>query len=93
MKKNLLIMILLLMSFSFVMAQQANDPKGEFAGQTVVTGEALKIDFQALIPDYEFVAPKSDTVPPVGFFNYKLKDEYITEKSMNLIKNWRKESK
>ncbi len=93
MKKNIAILFLLLMSVAFVFAQQANDPRGDFAGQTTVTGETIKIDFQALIPDYEFVPAKSETVPPVGLFNYKMKDEYITEKSMNLIKNWRKESK
>lgn len=92
MKKYLILMFLLLTSFTLVMAQQAADPRGDFSGPTV-TGENLQINFQALIPDFEYVPSKRETVPPVGLFNYKFKDDFITEKSINLIKNWRKESK
>ena len=92
MKKYLLLLFLLLTSFTLVLAQQATDPRGGFTGPTV-TGETLRINFQALIPDFEYIPSKRETVQPVGLFNYKFQEDFISEKSINLIKNWRKESK
>lgn len=92
MKKSLILLILLVLSISVALAQQA-DPRAAFRNLTVREGATFSTNVRDLIPNISVVTTKTNTSPPAGMFSYKLKPENITEKSMNLIKNWRKESK
>ena len=92
MNKKILLFILLAFSLGIIWGQQA-DPRAAFEGVRTYEGETIVTNIKDLIPSITVVTTKTNTTPPVGMFDYKFNQQTIIEKSVNLIKNWRKESK
>lgn len=85
-------LILLVLSAGMLLGQQT-DPRDAFRNIRTLQGQTITTNIRDLIPAITIVTTKTNTTPPIGSFDYKLTKETITEKSVNLIKNWRKESK
>lgn len=97
MKKNLIILSILLMLTSAVLAQQANpqptnqprvDTRGVFVDEDVID-----IEIRSMAPVSGIYKSKADTFMASGKYRFILNDKIIEDNSEILLNKWLKESK
>ncbi|MDZ4121453.1 MAG: hypothetical protein U1C33_03480 [Candidatus Cloacimonadaceae bacterium] len=92
MKKNVIVVILLLMGLGMIHAQTATNPQTGFENVRVFRQQQeVEIQIKAMIPDISVFQLKTDTYGKPGKYNFTINLGVIQEESKTQITNWQNE--